>query len=82
MPSISSAEESLPLEARGAREQDVNSGAPHSNNKIRRLPKLSPQDVNTKEKRGSRTPFGSAVAQRSSKGKTTKQEDGRAAEDG
>jgi hypothetical protein len=56
MPSISSAEESLPLEERGAREQDVNSGAPHFNIKIRGLPKLPPQDVNTKEKRGSRTP--------------------------
>jgi hypothetical protein len=51
MPSISSAEESLPLEEREAREQDVNSGAPHFNIKTRWLPKLPPQDVNTKEKR-------------------------------
>jgi hypothetical protein len=38
---------------RGAREQDVNRGkAPfsHLNNQLRRIP---PQDVNTKEKRGS-----------------------------
>jgi hypothetical protein len=50
MPSVSPAEESLPLEELEAREQDVNSGAPHFNIKTRGLPKLPSQDVNTKEK--------------------------------
>jgi hypothetical protein len=45
-------DKALALEEQGLREQDVNSGQPHSNNKINKLGELAQQDVNTKEKRG------------------------------
>jgi hypothetical protein len=44
-------DKALALEERGRREQDVNSGQPHSNNKISTLGEIVQQDVNTKEKK-------------------------------